>query len=442
MSSADRTLACVFSYNHAALLRNCIASIRRQFPALAIVVFDDGSDDPAVAPALDAIEKEPDISVLRSAIKRGDPASAWSLDGETADLRQPHPLLLEHERQRLLKTCEGWAQGNAPSSRHGNFYLHQKLAMRLAIERGYRFAWTIEADMQRVAGDDAWLDETLAKFDRDPAVCQISVQMLTRPSRFNFKLLRPDGVYQPPRAYNSNGLLHLDRLRERPALVDAVCDEAPAGNLKLTSYRWHTLGAKCWFDAYPVQAHVPWPDAFREGRAALADGTLAIEPLAGRAAEAWRQRDPAIPPMAEYFLTLNYKTDVPGPPWWYNPAFLERYLELCKAHEREAHASGLPTPRFPEGDAATPVAHYWQPTAEEAQAAAAPPLAQSARPLRLRDRLRWCAPLLWMFSAYKAMRLRAKRLGYGAFRRRVAREREYVLSGGVPDASRTQRRRG
>lgn len=436
MSATQDTLACVFSYNNAALLRNCVASIRRHFPGLPMLVLDDASTEAAMGPLLDQLESESDVSVLRGAIKRGDPAHAWSVDGEPADLDRPQPLLLERERERLRAACAAWATGTPPVSRHGYFYLHQKLALRLAIERGYRYAWFIEGDMQLVAGSDDWLAARLAKFDDDPAVCQLAVQFLLRPGRFDFRALPGRGVYQTPRSYNTSGLFPLDRLRERPELVDAICDEAPAGNLRTTSYRWSRLGAHCEFDAHPVQAHVPWPEVFRDGAVTLPADTLAIQPLAGRALEAWATRDITVPPLAEYFLALNYETPIPGPPWWYNRAFTERYLDLCIEHERAGRAAGTRVVRWPVGDAAQPLAHYWSPAPGEPDAVSATEPAPPPPP-RLRDRLRWFAPLVWGFAGYKRARLRAKRWPYRAFCRRVARERERVLGGGYPsdDAS-------
>jgi hypothetical protein len=180
-----------------------------------------------------------------------------------------------------------------------------------------------------------------------------------------------------------------------------------------------------------VQAHVPWPEVFHGGTATLTDDMPAIQPLTGRALEAWATRDITVPPFAEYFLTLNYKTPVPGPPWWYNRAFTERYLDLCLAHERADRAAGTDVVRWPVGDPAQPLAHYWSPAPGEPDAARADAPAP-APPPRLRDRLRWCRPLVWAFAGYKLARLRAKRWRYHAFCRRVARERERVLSGTYP----------
>lgn len=427
MSATDDTLACVFSYNNAPLLRNCLASVRRQLPGMAVLVLDDASADPGVARALASLDCEPDVSVLRGAVKHGDPTRAWSLDGEPADLTRPHPLLHDPERKRVANACVAWATGQPPISRHGYFYLHQKLALRLAMRRGYRYAWFIEADMQLVAGDECWLGKTLAKFDHDPAVCQLAVQFLLRPGRFDFETLPGIGVYQPPRSYNSSGLFHLGRLRDQPELVDAVCDEAPAGNLRTTSYRWSRLGATCWFDAYPVQAHVPWPDQFSGGATILPEETTAIQPLTGRALDAWATRDITVPPLAEYFLTLNYQTAVPGPPWWYNRAFVERYMELCVAHERDDRAAGTEVVRWPVGSLAQPPPHYWAPAPGEPEVSVA--AVDAPAPKRLRDRLRWVKPLLWVFVFYKKARLRARHRPYRAFCRRVAAERERVLSG-------------
>ncbi len=431
MSASHDTLACVFAHNNAALLRNCLASIRRYFPGMPVLVLDDASTEPAMGPLLDRLDAERGVSVLRGAVKRGDPAQAWSVDGEPADLNRPNPLLREDERERLRDACRVWSAGSPPVSRHGYFYLHQKLALRLAIARGYRHAWFIEGDMQLVAGDDGWLAARLAKLERDPAMCQLAVQFLLRPGRFDFRALPDAGLYQPPRSYNTSGLFPLERLRGRPELVDAVCDEAPAGNLRTTSYRWSRLGARCGFDAYPVQAHVPWPEVFHDGTVALPAETPAIQPLTGRALEAWATRDITVPPFAEYFLTLNYKTPVPGPPWWYNRAFTERYLDLCLAHERADRAAETDIVRWPAGDPAHPPAHYWSPAPGEPDAASADAPAP-APPPRLRDRLRWFKPLVWAFAGCKLARLRAKRRRYRAFCRRVARERERVLSGAYP----------
>jgi len=422
MSTASATLICIFSHNNAVLLRNCVRSIDRFSPGCDILILDDASTEPAVTPLLDELGKRPTVSVLRNYMKLGDPARAFVLDGETIGIDKPIAMLKETERTRLISGCH--PQTDAPAAnRHGYFYLNQKLALRLALSRGYKWAWFIEDDMQLVRDSSDCLSRIQETFDAEETICQIASQFLLRPGRYDFETLAKQGVYQPNRRYNSNGVFDLGRLRERPELVDAIADDVPEGNLRMTSHRWDRLGAACWFDAFPVQAHVPWPHLLRTGAQVL-DERLAIQPMTEGELDAMLKRDVTIPPFAEYFLSLSYPTQLPGPPWWYNEAFTERFLDLCQEEDALADRKGMDVVHFPQGDAKQPKANYWSPPAQPADLQTA----QEAPPARLRDRLRWVPGLTFGFRVYKNIRRKAKRFTYRKFHRRVVSERRRVLS--------------
>lgn len=423
MSIPYDTLICIFSHNNAVLLRNCIASIDQFFPDSHILILDDGSSETAVGPLLQSLQQRPNISVLRNDLKHGDASNAFVLDDEVHSLDKPSAFLNDTERDRLTNQCQDSpsTSGTFRPNRHGHFYLNQKLAMRIAIKRGYQFAWFIEDDMQLVRDAKPCVQSVRKKFEQAPSICQIAVQFLLRPGRYDFETLREAGVYQPNRRYNSNGIFHLDRLRARPELVDAIADDVPEGNLRVTSHRWDQLGAGCWFDAFPVQAHVPWPHLLRSGKATLC-GDLAIKAMSQAEIQILLARDVTTPPFAEYFLSLNYRTTIPGPPWWYNEAFIERYLDLCRDELAAERLRDRPFVQFPLGEMDEPKANYWSPPKESGSTPTV-----NKRPPRCRDHLRWIPGLESGFCGYKRLRQAAKTLPYRRFCKRVQAERQRVL---------------
>lgn len=207
-------LIAVFSFNMGSTLDNCLEYIDRFCPGFDAVLIDDASTD---ALTLKAIEK-------------------W------------RPRLLDVIVNRSPKTGQ----------KHGNLYANISTICAYARDRGYRYLFMVQDDMQFVRPlNERVLSEYQSIFDSSDKVLQVSTTFFRR-GRFeilpSIKAYRHFGLC----SYADVGLLDLVRLNESTWQLkdgERVNDEG-----------LHALGYRRILSFTPTVMHVPFPQIYRNGR--------------------------------------------------------------------------------------------------------------------------------------------------------------------------------
>lgn len=207
-------LIAVFSFNMGRTLDNCLEYLDRFCPGIDAVLIDDASTDPMT---LKTIEK-------------------W--------------------RPRLLDAIVN--QTPKAGQKHGNLYANISAMCTYAKDRGYRYLFMVQDDMQFVRPiTDAVLSEYQALFDSSEKVLQISTCFLRRGK---YQILPAIKAYKNfgPNAYADVGILDLVRLKESNW---AFQDSERSNRDGL-----HSLGYTRLLSFTPVIMHVPFPQRYRNGK--------------------------------------------------------------------------------------------------------------------------------------------------------------------------------
>lgn len=214
MITPQSTLLCIFSYNMGATLQNCLDSIAAMCPGFQTVVFDDNSEDP---------------ETLR---------------------------VIEQNRYRLYDAFTN--KGPKGGKRHGNLYQNIQTMMDHARERGFRYLFMLQDDMQfvRPLSPDVCrqYDDIFAS---DQRVIQVDPRFLRRG---NYEIVPHNGGYRhgPETSYADVGITDLERLGKTGWRMT----ESERRNQQQLA----ELGLMRLFPFTPVVMHVPFPNLFRQGR--------------------------------------------------------------------------------------------------------------------------------------------------------------------------------
>jgi len=406
------------------LLDNLINSIQRFYPQFDRLVIDDGSGD-AVDDYLTGLAGAGEIAYTANRYKYLSPTLRGQTDQWLKCLGpdEPSQRTLVQAGSKALASCDAQAP---MATRHGMLYPHIRLALHYALAKGYDYLWLVQSDMQMVFGREDLLGEIDAIAQTRSTmigVCPVMVHRCNPPGLVWDAAL---GVYRGPRAFVATGLYRLAPIRNQPDMIDEVQDCE-----RQSSHAWHTRGFEIGYLKNPVVAHVPWPESKGIAAADAEDSPPLIQPVIGQ--RAWTQRDPAVLPLADYAIKTTYPTRLPGPPYWYNETYLERFVELCLGQARANHPPAQTVPRAVEQTNAPRMAHYWQPPEQAAPAAIASP----ARPIR--GWLKRSIPLLKTIKqryeiTRRNQRVSAKLVAYTRFHKQVLAERDWLWGNETHDA--------
>lgn len=213
MNKSDVLIA-VFSFNMGSTLDNCLEYLDRFCPGVDVVLIDDASTEPMT---LKTIEK-------------------W------------RPRLIDAIFNLTPKTGQ----------KHGNLYANISAMCTYATDRGYKYLFMLQDDMQFVRPlTDAVLSEYQSLFDSSERVLQISTCFLRRGK---YEVLPSVKAYKNfgPSSYADVGILDLSRLKESSW---AFQDSERANRDGL-----HALGYTRLLSFTPVVMHVPFPERYRNGK--------------------------------------------------------------------------------------------------------------------------------------------------------------------------------
>lgn len=283
---------CIFSYNRAAFLLNCVQSIERCVRGAKLSVIDDGSEDPATLEALREI-------------------------GENHEVLRPQ---------------------RAAGGKHGGLYANMQLALeRFADEALVCF---LQDDMQIVRDvDEAQRLAFADYFAHSPRAGFLHPCFLKSPGRpGSLRFEAGTGTYQRPQGPDSVGRFYSDIFLARPArLLEEGWRfaESEPENERQAGARFEPMG----YLFMPFAMWLPEVPAWRGQRKTLAlrlaertrnCGFHPFTPLAGEDLARLRQRTPAVLPCAEDFLRT--RDSLPGP-WRYYPLQGRRILKRLNSLE-------------------------------------------------------------------------------------------------------------
>jgi len=210
----DDVLVCVFSYNMGVTLNNCLSYLDQFCDGFDAVVIDDNSTDPAT---LTSIEK-------------------W--------------------RNRLLDVIVNTTPKTG--QKHGNLYANVAAMCDYARERGYKYLFMVQDDMQFVRPlDDRVLAEYTAIFASSERILQVDPRFLREGQ---YEVLPDIKAYKNlgPTSYADVGFIDLNGLK---ASGWTIRDGERVNRDALAS-----LGYQRVFPFTPVVMHVPFPQKYRNGR--------------------------------------------------------------------------------------------------------------------------------------------------------------------------------
>jgi len=289
---------CVFSFNRGEFLQNCVASIERCLPGCMLTVFDDNSDDPLTLQVLAAI-------------------------ADRHTVVQPHAAV------------EG-------ATKHGGLYVNMQAA--LEHQQPGSIVCFLQDDMQVVRPVSAAEIDTLREY-----LVQAPVAGFLQPAFLKGCNRHSDGPLTRI-ATNSPGY-HVDRLASSAGAW--YSDVLIASTDKLRAANWAFLQRESGNERQaretldqivylknPFAAWLPLAPAYRGKTRTLAlryaekscgAGFYPIREMSADEARAFVDRDAAVLPYAEDFLTV---TDGAVPePWIYHPLQGRRWLKTLNSIE-------------------------------------------------------------------------------------------------------------
>lgn len=257
----SEVLIAVFSFNMGSTLDNCLEYLDRFCVGCDAVLIDDASTDTLT---LKAIEK-------------------W------------RSRLLEVIVNRTPKTGQ----------KHGNLYANVSMMCDYARDRGYKYLFMVQDDMQFVRPlNDEILSQYQAIFDADDKVLQVDPRFLRRG---DYEVLPSIRAYKNlgPTSYADVGLLHLERLKQS-GWVFAEGERVNRDGLR-------DLGYKRIFPFSPIVMHVPFPQLYRQGRRKSSfllrnRGKYGWHPMSAKEIEAMDSREVGVFPTFRKFLRVRNMT--------------------------------------------------------------------------------------------------------------------------------------
>ncbi|MEP9388929.1 glycosyltransferase [Mesorhizobium sp. KR9-304] len=266
MKQSD-VLICVFSFNMGSTLDNCLSSTEALCGGIDVVIMDDNSVEPRT---VKVIEK-------------------WK------------------DRFKVFVNTDP-----KEGRKHGNLYRNIQKMFDYARERGYRYLFMVQDDMQFVR---PLTGEILAQygrlFDADPKRLQVDPRFLKRGQRVE---IVKDGYVKNDRAsYVDVGIVHLDRLTESGwQMVEGERQNKRA----LAAMGYIRVLART-----PVLMHVPFPPRYRNGSLKrsmlLRRGSYSYYPMTASQIEHMDSRDPSSLPTYRRFLSVRNMTPIGLLAYWF-----------------------------------------------------------------------------------------------------------------------------
>lgn len=287
----------VFSFNRGDFLENCVASIERCAPGHPVTVFDDDSNDEATRQVLGAIGN----------------------------------------RHRVL--CPS---ANGPESKHGGLYGNMQAALEIAASD--ELLCYLQDDMQlvrSVTADD--IDAAERYFERCPDAGFMQPAFLKgsnrRSDRAQMRIDAKSGGYFADRLDRSAGAYYSDVFISRAARLhqsgwhfrnrEAANELQARQRFRQMVYLRNPFAA--WLPQAPAWRGKRMTLALRLGQRAGRCGLYPFDTLGDEEARAFTQRETAILPFAEDFLSVG-DADLPRP-WTYHPLQGRRMLKLLNSIE-------------------------------------------------------------------------------------------------------------
>lgn len=215
MITSDNTLLCIFSFNMGKALQNCIQSVRKMCSDFDVVLMDDASTDPETVGIIDA----------------------------NRDAFRDVFVSTESKLGRL----------------HGNLYRNIQKMIDYAADKGYKYIFLIQDDMQFVRHFDVKVRTQYSNiFSGDQSVAQIDPRFIRRKTSCeildNIRAYR----YNPSMSYSDVGIIDINRFRS----FGWTLKEGEGVNKTALS----RLGYYRVYPYSPIIMHVPFPAIFRNGK--------------------------------------------------------------------------------------------------------------------------------------------------------------------------------
>jgi glycosyltransferase involved in cell wall biosynthesis len=214
MITPETTLLCIFSYNMGAALQRCLDSIADMCPDFKVAISDDNSDDPVTL------------------------------------------AVIEKNRDRLYEAFTN--SGSKQGKRHGNLYQNIQTMMDFAWERGFRYLFMLQDDMQFVRPFSFEVRQQYSDIFADEAVIQIDPRFLRYASSYEVVPGKRGYRHGPDTAYADVGIVDLARLRK----LGWRMQEGERCNQRELA----ALGKMRVFPFTPIAMHVPFPKLYRNGK--------------------------------------------------------------------------------------------------------------------------------------------------------------------------------
>jgi hypothetical protein len=214
MIAPDNTLICIFSYNMGATLQHCLTSLRDMCPGFAVAICDDNSEDPETLRVID-------------------------------------------QNRRWLYAV---TSNRAPKEgrRHGNLYRNIQAMMDFALDRGFKYLFMVQDDMQFVRPFSANVRQQYDDIFVDESVIQIDPRFLRFATGYELVPGMRGYRHGPETAFADVGIVDVSRLRR----LGWQMIEGERENQQALA----VLGKKRIMPFTPIVMHVPFPKLFRAGK--------------------------------------------------------------------------------------------------------------------------------------------------------------------------------
>lgn len=281
----NEILFCIFSYNRGVYLNGCVNSLIKHCPNLNkenIIIYDDTSDEPNTIKVLNELKKD-------------------------------------------IKIITGKEQNKAIS--RAGLYNNMNLAFSYAKNKGYRYAFFIQEDLQVVRDiDDTFIKECEDIFNSNEKIVEIQpifFKGTIKEAEYK-KIIKidADNKYYYGNINNLLGVVDIGLINvERLAKYDWFFDDEEVINMK----KGTELGIMYVKTKDPIMMYTPWPETYRYRKSSkdslflkfldkyYKTGYHSYESMSRKNVEKLKSRDINIYPIAENFLRIEGNTSLKKP---------------------------------------------------------------------------------------------------------------------------------